>query len=401
MSTDILNALSRPDIRDFIRDHAEDDVAILALKKPPGHDWPYREVLEQIRARQKAGGKLAAWMDIPGFIFPGPDTIEQASSLAAARYKAGLVKVKSFIDLTGGAGADSWAFAGKRATGIVIERDRESAARLAHNFALTHPGKVQVIENAAEYVLADLPPADLILIDPQRRDSTKRGIFRLEDGSPSVMELLPLLQEKTRYVLLKTAPFLDIAQTLEALPAVRQVHVVEHEGDCKEVLYLLDFKNAAETPPVITAARIDAQGAALHSLSFTAAEEEDAPLRIAEPGKYLYEPSPAFLKSGAFKLLASRYPVFKLGRHTHLYTSKKVCPAFPGRAFKIIEALPVRKDAMKKAIPGLKAHLAVRNFPMSVEDLRKKLALKDGGEDYLFACTLENGRKTILRARKF
>lgn len=401
MSTDTLEALKRPDIRQFIMDHARDDPAVLALKKPPAPDWPYRAVLEQIRARQKAAGKLAEWLEIPGLIFPAPDTVEQASSLATARYKAGLVKAGRFIDLTGGAGADSWALAESGASGIVIERDPESAARLAHNFALTHPGRIEVMAGAAEDILPGLPRADLILLDPQRRDSGRRGLFRLTDGSPDILELLPLLREKAPAVLLKTAPLLDIAQTLAALPAARDVHVLEREGECKEVLYKLDFESEAATPPRLTAAALGEDGRAVSAITFTAEEEDSAELRTAPPGLYLFEPGPAFLKAGCFKLLAVRYGLSKLARHTHLYTGDRPCPGFPGRAFEIVETLPARKEAVKAAIPALKANLAVRNFPVSAEDFRKKLGLKDGGAEYLFACTLENGGKTILRARKF
>ena len=57
--------------------------------------------------------------------------------------------------------------------------------------------------------------------------------------------------------------------------------------------------------------------------------------------------------------------------------------------------------AKSKEMPVSKAHLSVRNFPQSVDILRKKLKIQDGGEDYLFACSLEDGRKVILYGNKF
>jgi hypothetical protein len=401
MSRDVLNALRLPAIRQFIEDHGRDDVAVLALKKPPEPGWPYREILEQIKARQKAAKKLPAWLDAPGLVFPAPDTVEQASSTATARYKAGLVKAADFIDLTGGAGVDSWACAGFARSGTVIEKNPDSAALLAHNFECLVPGQLQVVEGSAEEILPGLPRAQLILLDPQRREGAKRGIFRLADGSPNVLELLPVLREKTRLVLLKTSPLLDIAQTLQALPQTTAVHVLEKDGECKEVLYLIDFEAPDNSSPTITAAALDEDGTATRSLTFTREEEEACSPRLGPPGPYLFEPGPAFLKAGCFKRLAERFALSKLGLHTHLYTGPSPCPDFPGRHFQVMETLPVHRKAVKAALPSLKANLTLRNFPDTTETLRKKLGLSDGGAETLFACTLENGEKTLLRARKF
>lgn len=413
--------LLAPAIQSFIRDHTFADVAALALKKSPDPAWPYADILAQIKARQKTAKKLPTWLDVQGVLFPPPDVMEQASSIATARYKASLLEIKMFIDLTGGSGADSFALSG---LGTVIEKDPINAEILAHNAPFLALGQIQVIQGAAEDILPTLPPADLILLDPQRRNTAKRGIFRLEDGSPNILELLPILREKTRYVLLKTSPLLDIRKTLEDLPHVASVHIVEWEGECKEVLYLLDFvtpsppptaaKASCEAkphypPPIggragwggMTAVSVNHKGMVLKTLSFQLIEEENCPENFSPPQAYLFEPGPAFLKAGAFKLMAERYGLSKLARHTHLYTGPAPCPDFPGRSFKIVQTLPAQKSAVKEAIPTGKANLSIRNFPMSVDDLKKKLSVKDGGEETLFACTLENDEKVLIHARKF
>lgn len=401
MNDETLAALLDPAVQDFILAREGADVAALALKKPPDPHWPWREMLEQIKSRQKAARKLPFWLSVPGLIFPAPDTVEQASSEATSRYKAALLKASNFIDLTGGSGADSTACALFAESGIVIEKDPESANILAHNMGLLHPGKLKVITGAAEDVLPALPQTALVILDPQRREGVKRGIFRLEDGAPNIIELLPLLRTKTRFVLLKSAPLLDIAQTLQILPCVSEVHVLEVAGECKEVLYLMNFENAPSAATSITAVSLNEEGAPLHTINFTRTEEEAAPLITGAPQRYLFEPGPAFLKAGCFKLLAARYGLTKLAAHTHLYTGPAPCPEFPGRSFEIMGTLPAHKDAIKAALKALKANLTVRNFPESVENLRKKWGLKEGGEDYLFACTLEDGARTLLHTRKF
>ncbi|MCD8562832.1 MAG: SAM-dependent methyltransferase [Alphaproteobacteria bacterium] len=402
MNKETLAALLDPAVQDFIRAHDGADVAALALKKPPIPGWPWREVLEQIKARQKAARKCPHWLEAPGFIFPAPDTVEQASSDATSRYKAALVKASTFIDLTGGSGADSAACAAYAASGTIIEKDPASAALLAHNMNLLHPGKLMVITGAAEDILPTLPETELVILDPQRREGAKRGIFRLEDGLPNVWELLPVLRKKPVVAIESRRPYSDDRPNqLETLPCVSQAHVLEVAGECKEILYLMDFETKTDTPPAITAAALDETGASLHRLSFTREEEEATPLITGVPEHYLFEPGPAFLKAGCFKLLAARYGLKKLAAHTHLYTGPAPCPDFPGRSFEILESLSAHKDTLKAAIPELKANLTVRNFPDKVENLRKKWGLKEGGEDYLFACTLADDTKIILRTRKF
>jgi hypothetical protein len=46
------------------------------------------------------------------------------------------------------------------------------------------------------------------------------------------------------------------------------------------------------------------------------------------------------------------------------------------------------------------ANIAVRNFPMTVDQLRKKLKMKDGGDTYIFATTLASGEHKLLICRK-
>ena len=56
----MIEALNDPEIKKFIADHAGDEVARLGLIKMPG-GWPRALILDQIRARQKAAGKVPDW----------------------------------------------------------------------------------------------------------------------------------------------------------------------------------------------------------------------------------------------------------------------------------------------------------------------------------------------------
>ena len=392
-------SLLNPDIQEFVHTHEKDDVAALALKTPPTADWDYKLILDQIKSRQKAQRKIPLWLTHhKNIIFPPPDLLEQASSAATARYKAGLIQGKTFVDLTGGCGVDTCAFTEHFTSGYCIEKDKSAADLLAHNLPLLSPTPVEVINTSAENFIKTMPPLDVALIDPQRRDSNQKGKYRFEDCTPNILSLLPGLLEKTQTALIKTSPMLDITQGIAALEstgaAVQEVHCPQWQGECKELLFITSQNT--KTPPTITAVTLNDEGKTLSKLAFTQKEEITGKAPLSEPLTYLYEPGPAFQKSGGFNTIAQKYAVHKLAPQTHLYTSNNLINDFPGRSFEIVRQYPVKAEK----IPLKQAHITVRNFPMSTPNLRKKLKIKDGGQDYLFACTLANGTKTMLHARK-
>ena len=386
-------ALLNPDIKAFIRDHENADIATLALKKPPKPDWPYADILDQIKSRQKARIKIPEWLDHDDIIFPAPGTLEQASSEATAKYKASLFQGKTFVDLTGGAGIDSWAMLEKFETATIIEKGKNAAQRFDHNIKILKSNSATVKNESAEVFIEEMPHVDLAIIDPQRRNTSRKGLYKLEDCEPNILGLLPKIKADT--ILLKTSPMLDIAKGIKQLGHVSAVHIVEWSGECKELLFILKPNETNENPP-ITAVTINNHGQTIHDFTFTTNEENEAELTLSPPQNYLYEPSPAFMKVGAHKLLAQKYGLSKLAADTQLLTSKDHVTDFPGRSFKIIETYP----AKTKALPFKKANLSVRNFPQDVKALKNKLKLKDGGEDYIFACSVisvENPEKESYR----
>ena len=76
-------------------------------------------------------------------------------------------------------------------------------------------------------------------------------------------------------------------------------------------------------------------------------------------------------------------------------------PDFPGRGFRILSVGDFSKRSLKVQLQGVgKANLTLRNFPSSVDMLRKQLKIKEGGEDYLFATTWADGRHVLIRCRR-
>ena len=73
---------------------------------------------------------------------------------------------------------------------------------------------------------------------------------------------------------------------------------------------------------------------------------------------------------------------------------------FPGRVFEIDDWAVFGKKA-KIMLSGVeKASIAVRNFPMSVAELRKSMKIGDGDQVFLFATTLSDERKIIIKSVK-
>lgn len=385
-----------PEIQAFIDENSNADIRALALKKPPSKAWPYTDIIDQIKARQKAQSKIPDWLEYEDIIFPPSNIVEQASSAATAQYKASLFSGESFVDLTLGAAVDFWAISKNFKHSVGVDHNKAVADLASHNMNQFQTKNTEIIESSAEKHLAKLESADLIYIDPQRRDNSKKGLFKLEDCGPNVIELLPELKKKASTVAIKTSPMLDIAQAVKGLKYVHEIHILEWRNDCKEVLYILKFEDqiSADNIPLICV-RLNKLGKIDQSFKFTKSEEKDkAPTAL--PKIYLYEPGPAFQKSGGFNALAHKLNLCKLHQHTHLYTSEDLIKNFPGRVFKIIESLPVNRKSLRLK----KANLTIRNFPDKVANLRKKLNIKDGGEDYIFACTNADNEKILLHCKK-
>ena len=116
---------------------------------------------------------------------------------------------------------------------------------------------------------------------------------------------------------------------------------------------------------------------------------------------FLYEPNASIMKAGCFDEIAAYYRVSPLARNSHLFVSDTLCNSFPGRRFEIVGISSMNKKELRKALAGMEqANITVRNFPLTVAELRKRLKLKDGGDVYLFATTLAQGEHVLIIAKK-
>ena len=383
----------------FIEENVRADVRSLALqaKKYPQVDMAMAVV--QIAGRQIAEAKVPSWYHTEGLLYPKHLSMEQCSSEATAIYKAGLVEGDSFADLTGGFGIDCSFLSRKFKQADYVERQAELCELAKHNFPLLGLSIGVHNEDGVEY-LKQMQPVDCLFLDPARRDGHGGKTVAIADCEPDVSALEDLLVEKAKKVMVKLSPMLDLSLALKHLKYVREVHIVSVNNECKELLLILQKESAS---PDITIHCEHIVNASEHqSFSFTQEQERtsDCPL-ATEVGAYLYEPNASILKAGAYRSLTQTYACKKLHASSHLYTSEQFIEDFPGRRFRVEAVSGFGKKELKEFLQGMeKANLTIRNFPSSVADLRKRLKLKEGGEDYVFATTLADESKVMIKCRK-
>ena len=383
----------------FIEEHARADVRSLALqaKKYPGVDMAMAVV--QIAGRQIAEAKIPSWYQVEGLLYPKHLSMEQCSSEATALYKMGLVEGETFADLTGGFGIDCSFLSRKFKQVDYVERQAELCELAGHNFPLLGLNIGVHNEDGVDY-LKRMQPVDCLYLDPARRDGHGGKTVAISDCEPDVSALEELLVEKAKTVMVKLSPMLDLSLALKSLKHVQEVHIVSVNNECKELLLLLQ-KGAVSSEIKIHCEHIVNSCEHQH-YAFTLLEEHTSECPLAEAvGAYLYEPNASILKAGAYRSLTQAYPVEKLHASSHLYTSAHFIENFPGRRFKVEKVSGFGKKELKEFMQGMeKANLTIRNFPSSVAELRKRLKLKEGGEDYLFATTLADESKVLIKCRK-
>ena len=312
------------------------------------------------------------------------------------------------LDLTGGLGVDSWAFSQVAERVVYFERDAALAAAAERNFARLGADNIEL---RCETVTpdTDLPEADLIYADPARRDAAGRKVFLLEDCTPDILTLLPLLLQKAPAVLLKLSPMADLSMLRERLgPVLREIHVVETGGEVKELLCLL-LRDASPVEAEIVVVRLPETAC----LRFRPGEERQAEAVYAagvQPGDVLLEPCPALLKAGAFRLPCARWGLRKLAPSTHLYLSSlapgtEMASGVPGDHFlkerHVSNVLPFGTTAFKELRQRFpQAEITARNLPLGSDALRKKMGIAPGGDTHIFGCRLADGSAVLIVTEK-
>lgn len=347
-----------------------------------------------------------------------------------------------FVDLTGGFGVDFSYIASRLGVkSMYVERQahlceaaKENFERLGlknaivkngdgievlHSFASKKEAAASdslgITEGQSRSLLKTKLGLKLIFIDPARRDDAGNKVVSLKDCTPDVTLLQEEMLSKADYVIIKLSPMLDWHRAVSELSCVKEVHIISVNNECKELLLVLSARNMGGMEAS------SADGAAgevkhvgnlriycindIQSFVCDEMEMEESSVRIAQPVleemQYLYEPNGSLMKAGCFSVLSERYGARMLSKNSHLFVSRDLIAAFPGRSFRIIAISSFNKKELKRHLSGItKANIATRNFPLSVAELRKRLKLKDGGETYIFATTLSDESHVLVITEK-
>ena len=416
--------------RIFIAEHADDDVRKLALQGTKQENVDLPMALQQIAGRQMARKKLPSWAAVDGIIYPPHLNMEQCSSEQTARYKKGLIThleghERTFVDLTGGFGVDFYWMSQGFEKRIYVEQNAALCSISSENFRTLGLECDVCCCDTATY-LTEMPKATVAYLDPARRNEHGGRTYGIADCTPNVLELLPLLLAKADRIILKLSPMLDWRKAVEDMQmhhaSVSEVHIVSVDNECKELLLVLSQEHTEQL--TLTCVNDDAVFHAVPSSGTMNTKywydeyqllvrcvptigtnlvltSESASESASTAASYLYEPNASIMKAGCFEDVERQFAVRQLSANSHLFVSHVEVADFPGRKFQVCAISSMNKQELKTALAAIsQANITIRNFPLSVEQLRKKLKLKDGGNTYIFATTLSDGQHKLLICRK-
>lgn len=406
----------------FILAHRNDDTRTLALQASKHPDVDMAFAIDQIKGWQKARSKLPSWAACKDVTYPPPLALEQCSSEQTARYKADLCRKlieekhrHILADLTGGAGVDFSLLAPLFPQAIYIER-QETLCRLArHNLSALGINHAEVRQGDAIDLFDTLPHLSLLFIDPARRDLHGARTFAIGDCTPDILPILPRLLEKADHLMVKLSPMLDWHETLRSLNdtcpnTVREMHIVATTNECKEMLVWLSAHHDSTNATLCCANDLqtfitDVETERHAGITPCIDEALITPFSPGAPdflrGQWLYEPNAAIMKAGCFATLAKRLSLRAISPNSHLFISTQHLPDFPGRTMRINGFTTMNKRLLRETFKDItQANITTRNFPLTAEQLRKRLRLSDGGDIYLFATTTNDKQHIILVCKR-
>ena len=377
----------------FIQENLSRDPVAIALEASKYPDLDVPKLVGQIKARQKLKDKMPQWVANTQVFFPPSLALEQSSSEETAHYKASLVKGK-IVDLTGGMGLDSYAFARAGCEVDYLERQADLAQITAYNHQQLNAGRIRHhATDSLTWLEQQKDTFDFLYVDPARRDKAGNKVVLLQDCEPNAIELIPHISEKTS-LLIKTSPLLDIERAIKELEGVEKVYVICIKNEVKELLFL-KTNNSSEDPE-ISIIELNQENPLLFMAKKSS--ETQSNIKFSDCKNYLFEPHAGILKGGFFKTVSAS--VTKIAPNTHLYTSEEADTKFPGRAFQVIAEGSLEKKWLQEVLPGKKANISTRNFPINADEIRKKFQLKDGGEFTLFAFRDFSNKNRVVLAKK-
>lgn len=378
-----IERLASDEVQKFILDNINGDINKLLLKKSPFSNVSIQEIAQQIKGKQIAEKKLPFLMK-EAIIFPPHLNLEQSSSEYTAKYKATLLKGRTFIDLTAGFGIDAYFISQNFDKIFLVEKNTELLEIVQHNWKILGKKAQFFNTDLEDFIQKNQEKYDAIYLDPARRDANKKKVFLLEDLSPNILEIKDKLLQISNQILIKLSPLIDISYLISVISEIKEIHIVAVKNEVKEVLVLIEKNNSQ--PVVVKCMNLETTEP---DFIFPLGEKKSE-IEFSEPLQYLYIPNNSVLKSLAFNEIAKRFSLKKLHQNTHFYTSDKKIDDFVGRVLKIKSIPP------KNVEKGQKFNIISKNYPLKPEEIKKKYKINDGGEQYIIFTQSVKGKHILI-----
>lgn len=399
---------------EFIAEHKKSDTSKLLLKyKKEFLDFDLSKAIIQIESRRKYAAKLTDFIANPLFLFPDSLSGEQASHQAVAKYHASLTTgCKSALDMTSGLGIDvfSLALSNPDIDTTALEINSDKAEALIHNASALGVSNIRVVnDNSVDFLKKQLENSyfrkyDLIFIDPSRRSNDNKRLYNLRVCLPDVCEIQNLLFKASHKIMIKASPMLDISQTIRDIKNISKIYVIGVKGEVKEVLIEINpALSNIETPSVfIHAVNLDNEGNIINDFIsdsiFKTYLGEHVDKTDLIPGVYILEPSAMIMKTAPWNEIAERFKAKKFGGSSHIFITKEFPQDFPGRVT-ILDKVITKED--RKNLAGFPASVVSRNHPLSPDEIRRSLKLREGDDFFIYASRiLEKPVLMLTRALK-
>ena len=387
MRREELDILLLPDVRQAIEESIERDPLKVALDKNLRYA---REVASQVKYLQRAKSKLPRLYEARGII---PDrAFEQSSSdecAAAKRLEGGRL-----LDLTCGLGIDSSRFAENFDKVVAVERDEVLADVVRENMRRMGIANVEVVTaSAKDYLQQALERGerfDWVYADPDRRTADGRRVVRLEDCSPNMVELMPLIGRLTERVAIKNSPLFDVDEAFRLFGKCG-VEVISLGDECKEVMIYADGREPMLAAEAIARGRVEVTLADLER--YEAEREGVAKEFDAEAYGYLVVPDVALLKARIVEYaLRGKADVWS---NNSFGFARELPEGVVGRVMKIKQIYPYDIKELKRRFKGEGVDILLRDFPIGVDEVRRKAGMKSGSK-HRIALTRIEGKAYVI-----
>jgi 16S rRNA G966 N2-methylase RsmD len=331
--------------------------------------------------------------------------IEQASGEATAKYKSELIYGARLIDLTGGLGIDDIFFSTRFNSITYCESNNVISSIFDYNIHKLNIDNISVKNTDSICYLSEQENGafDWIYIDPSRRDGNRRSVD-LAYCTPNVYKNLNLFLVKSQNLMIKAAPAYDITEAVKKFGAyLSEIHVISVNGECKETLLILSSNRAPDSPNLkVYSVTINAKNNTRTIFEFDYYKKTEK--SFSKIKDYLFIPDCAIIKANHIAELAKKNALFFINKRTYFLTSERINNNIAGRYFKITDILKFNEKNLRSYLTDKKikkANINTKGTQITVDEIRKRLKLKEGGNTSLFITSDLKNKTIVIVAEKF